>query len=164
MNDLLRTMLFGLIPPELPMTTNGPPTAEETMTYRKSKRRWYRAVAAALWSLIISVGLFMAWAVGMIPRTTGLAYADDLKNAANEVTQKVAAVEQKMGGVEKALSDIALTQLENSLMNNRRLQCEAIKTNDSQRKATYAQIMQDLRTRYYRTEGVGWDQPGCEAL
>lgn len=157
MRDLLQMLLFGLIPPELPLATNGPPSAEETMTYRKAKRRWYRAVAVGLWSLIIAFGLSFSWAVGWFPRTSGLAFAEDMQKAATDVTDKIS-------GLEQAVAAIAYDQLVSRLMVNRKLQCEAIEADDDSRKATYATIMQELKVRHLKTQGVAWDQPACDSL
>lgn len=157
MKDLLQALLFGLIPPQIPLTENGPPSKQATMEYRMAKLRWYRAVATALWVLILSLTLFIVWSTGMLPRTTGLAYAEDFKASTSEVSQKITSVED-------AIAMLALDQLEARLMNNRRLQCEAIEADDAARKKTYAEIMQDLKLRYLKTEGRNWDQPECDAL
>ena len=150
-------LLFGLIPPEIPWDDNGGPTKEAIMEYRKAKRRWNYAVATALWLMLSGGTVFTLWAVQLIPRTSGLAFAEEVRVAQQQVAQKI-------DGLDAIIGDLAQQQLETRLMENRRHQCQAIKDNDALRKETYANLMQELKTKYVKLTGGAWDEPECEAL
>lgn len=157
MQDFIKTLILGLLPPELPLNENGPPSKEDIVEYRKSKRRWYKVVALSLWTLLIGGTVFITWSMGAFSRFPGFAYAEDVHADVEGVSQKVSAVEN-------LLSQLVNVQLEAQLLENRRQQCSAIKDDDAARKHTYATIMQELKDKHLKAHGVAWDEPDCEAL
>lgn len=156
MRDILMRLLFGLIPPELPMSGNGPPSPDEIVSYRKAKRRWNQAVAVGLWLALVATLTLSLWAAGRFPFGTP-AYAEDLE-------QFKTAQAQAQQITNQALQELLLGNLVARLMENRRQQCDAIRADDAARKKTYADIMQDLKASYRKTQGELWDEPSCDAL
>lgn len=157
MREFIRILLFGLIPPNHPYGVNGPPTKEDLLEYRNAKTSWYRSVAATLWVIMLTGGGFVLWSVGVLPRTTGFAYAEDVHSDVLRVVSEVS-------GIEETLDGLMMNQLESRLMENRRQQCVAIHDNDAERKKTYSQIMQELKQQHQEQQKAEWPEPNCDAL
>lgn len=118
-----------------------------------------------LWMFVI---VHIMWACGILPGTTGFAFANDVDD---KIAQAVTPLHAQIRGIERTVESIRQEQraariavLEVALFDVRRSQCTAIANRNAEAVAFYARKMDETKTEYHVATGREYQPPSCSEI
>jgi hypothetical protein len=155
--SFFRWLLLGLKPPELPQGRE--PTADELCKYRKYNSRWKRAIAYALWTILVCGSLHLLWGSGALTDWVGPGYA-----YAADVEKKAADLNGKVDLIASSLNRLVVSTLRSDMRETRRLHCLAKKDGNQTLAEKYWEDLDAMKEQFYEIMERDWAQPPCEDI
>jgi hypothetical protein len=156
--------LFGLLPPEPPMSGNGPIPESEMIEYRHKRYRHYRNMTATVILLSLAVIFGSAWAAGLLYRGSGFAFADKVALEHNAIHDNLTVLEKNQNEMRRLLMADAINSLEARLLDVRRRQCDAQAKGDTSRVTAYFDLLLELKHRYDLIAPAPWSPQDCSQI